>query len=264
MIEITSLNNDRIRRVQALQRSTRRRMRADAMVIEGLRLVREAVEAAVEISEGFYTAEFVADPRGAALVEQMHRLSITLLRVTDEVMAAMSDTETPQGMLAVLPIPELSDDLSSGLTLLPDRIRDPGNMGTMLRTAWAASVRRVLIPPGCVDPTNPKVVRAGMGAHFRVPIRKDEWGAIEEMVVGDTIWLAEAEGGLAYDQVDWTGSVTLIIGGEAHGAGPRARELAGGRHVTIPMAPGVESLNAAMATTVLLFEARRQRLAVES
>ena len=261
MIEITSLNNDRVRRVQALQRSTRRRMRAGAMVIEGLRLVCEAVKATITITEGFYTAEFAADPRGAALVEQMQRSSITLLRVTNEVMAATSDTETPQGVLAVLPIPDLADDHFTGLTLLLDRIRDPGNMGTILRTAWAAGVRRVLVPPGCVDPTNPKVVRAGMGAHFHVPIRKIEWEAIEPMVVGDTIWLAEVEGGVPYDQVDWSGPVTLIVGGEAHGAGPQARALAGDRHVYIPMAPGVESLNAAMAATVLLFEARRQRLA---
>ncbi len=233
------------------------------MVIEGLRLVREAVDASVEIVEGFYTTDFASDPRGAALLERMRHLPITLLHVTDEVLAAMSDTETPQGLLAVLPIPTLPDDLSSGLTLLPDRIRDPGNMGTMLRTAWATGVRRVLIPPGCVAPTNPKVVRAGMGAHFHVPVRKVAWEEVAPMIAGDTIWLAEAEGGVPYDRVDWTGPVTLIVGGEAHGAGPQAQALAEGRHVTIPMAPGVESLNAAMATAVLLFEARRQRLAVD-
>lgn len=176
-------------------------------------------------------------------------------------MALMSDTETPQGILAVLPIPDLPDDAASGLTLLPDRIRDPGNLGTMLRTAWAAGVRRVLIPPGCVDPTNPKVVRAGMGAHFHLPLRRPSWDEIEAMTAGDRVWLAEAGMGTPYDEVDWRGAVTLIIGGEARGAGARAHRLAAGRHVYIPMAPGVESLNAAMATAVLLFEARRQRSA---
>ena len=259
MIEITSLNNDRVRRVQALQRSTRHRVRADALVIEGLRLVREAVDAPVELAEVFYTETFAADPRGAALLARMKDRPLTLLRVTDAVMAAMSDTETPQGILAVLPIPAQPADPSGGLTLLPDHIRDPGNMGTMLRTAWAAGVRRVLIPPGCVDPTNPKVVRAGMGAHFHLPIRKVAWQQIEAVTDGATFWLAEAEGGVPYDRVDWSGPVTLIIGGEARGAGARARELAGGNYVTIPLASGVESLNAAMATAVLLFEARRQR-----
>ena len=261
MIEITSLNNSRVRRVQALQRSTRRRMRAGLMVAEGLRLVREVVEASLQIVEIFYTSDFVADPRGAALLDRLKRQSTTLLHVPDEVMAAMSDTETPQGILAVFPIPALRDDATSGVTLLPDRIRDPGNMGTMLRTAWAAGVRRVLIPPGCVDPTNPKVVRAGMGAHFHVPLHKMAWTQIEELIAGDSVWLAEAEGGVPYDRVDWSGAVTLIIGGEARGAGPEALALAGGHYVYIPMAPGVESLNAAMAATVLLFEARRQRLA---
>ncbi len=259
MIEITSLSNDRIRRVQTLQRSTRRRMRANALVIEGLRLVREAVAASVDIDELFYTEAFAADDRGAALLARLDERCLTLLRVTDEVMAAMADTETPQGVLAVLPIPALANDTAPGLTLLPDGIRDPGNIGTMLRTAWATGVRRVLIPPGCVDPTNPKVVRAGMGAHFHVPIRTLAWEEIEPMTADETIWLAEAEDGVPYDRVDWSGPVTLIIGGEAQGAGPESRALAAGRHVTIPMAPGVESLNAAMATAVLLFEARRQR-----
>ncbi len=229
------------------------------MVIEGLRLVREAVEAPCELTWGFYTPAFVADPRGEMLVGRMRAQDVDLWQVTDEVMAAMADTETPQGILAVLPLPELPIPPGPGLSLLADSIRDPGNLGTMLRTAWAAGVRRVLLPPGNVDVTNPKVVRAGMGAHFALPIRRLSWETLAEAVAGETIWLAEVADGTPYDAVDWTGQVTLIIGSEAHGAGPRTRALAEGRHVYIPMAPAVESLNAAMATAILLFEARRQR-----
>jgi TrmH family RNA methyltransferase len=230
------------------------------MVIEGLRLVREAAAAPCEITWGFYTPEFIADARGQALIDRMRAHDVALWRVTDEVMAALSDTETPQGIVAVLPMPALPIPEGPGLSLLADGIRDPGNLGTMLRTAWAAGVRRVLLPPGNVDVTNPKVVRAGMGAHFALPIRTLSWDAVPAAVAGETLWLAEVAGGFPYDEVDWTGLVTLIIGGEAHGAGPRARALAKGRHVYISMAPGVESLNAAMATAILLFEARRQRL----
>ncbi|MBC7225129.1 MAG: RNA methyltransferase, partial [Anaerolineae bacterium] len=115
------------------------------------------------------------------------------------------------------------------------------------------------LPPGTVDPTNPKVVRAAMGAHFRLPLRpRAAWDAIAERLSGRPTWLAAPQGGTPYDQVDWKAPSALIIGGEAEGASPEAEALATGR-VHIPMAQGVESLNAAVAAAVLLFEARRQR-----
>ena len=246
--------------MQALLRSTRRRLRENLMVIEGLRLVREAVRSAQKITWGFYTADFLADERGAALVQQMEEMGYLNWQVTPEVLSVISDTESPQGVVAVLPPPQLPLSSAPGLTLIPDQIRDPGNLGTIFRTSWASGVKQILLPPGCVDPTNPKVIRAGMGGHFYLPWRKTSWEEIVSVVESDeAIWLAEMLGGIAYDRVDWSGTVTLIIGGEAEGASQRARELAAGHHVYIPMARGVESLNAAMATAVLLFEARRQR-----
>lgn len=258
---ITSLNNERVRQVSALLRKAHRRARDNLMVAEGLRLVREALAANCSLSWVLYTAEWTADPRSADILGTLLQQQIPRWEVSPEIMRALSDTETPQGILAVLPVPALPMPAGHGLTLVPDRLRDPGNLGTLLRTAWAAGVTRVFLPPGTVDFTNPKVVRAGMGAHFHLSMRSANWEEIRATTAGATIWLAEAAGGVPYDAVNWRTDCVLIIGGEAEGAGPEAQALAAGRHVYIPMAPGVESLNAAMAAAVLLFEADRQRRA---
>jgi TrmH family RNA methyltransferase len=158
----------------------------------------------------------------------------------------------------VLPIPNLPRPEYPTLTLILDRVRDPGNLGTILRTALAAGVEQVLLVPGTVDASNPKVVRSAMGAHLRLPLATLRWEAIAGVVTGCDVWLAATGGETPDPAVDWTRPVALIVGGEATGAGKRARVLAQGR-VSIPMAAGVESLNTAVATAVTLFEAVRQR-----
>ena len=182
-------------------------------------------------------------------------------------MTGCSDTETPQGVLAVLPFPRHGIPREPSLVLIVDRLRVPGNLGTILRTAAAAAVELVLLPPGTVDPYNPKTVRGGMGAHFRLPILQLDWEGVERHLAGLDVWLAAAGEGIRYDQVDWRRPVALIVGGEASGAGERAARLAtgelggercGGR-VRIPMPGGMESLNAAVAAGVVLFEIVRQR-----
>ncbi len=256
MIEITSSSNDRVRRVQALQRSTRRRLREGLMVIEGLRLVRELAKSNLPVLDLFVTRDFVTDRQDQALIDRIcdgDRCAI----VPGDLMQTMADTITPQGILAVTTIPSLQAAPNATLTLILDQVRDPGNVGTLLRTAWAAGVEQVLIPPGTVDPTNPKVVRAGMGAHFHVPCQKLDWTSIWRYVANNQIFLAEASEGLAYDQVDWRKPTALVIGGEASGASPETRARA--QSIRIPMAAGVESLNAAIAGAIMLFEATRQR-----
>jgi len=257
VLEITSPNNEHVRRVQALQRSTRRRSREKLMVAEGTRLVEEALASKLPIEEAFYTADFAAAPEGQAILTTFKKRQIRYCHVPEDLMMAMSDTETPQGILVVLPTPEIPP-AAPGFILVPDNIRDPGNLGTMLRTAWATNVSQVLLPPGNVDVTNPKVVRAGMGAHFYVSTRPVTWAALREMIAFAKIWLAEMREGVPYSKADWHENIALIIGGEATGAGPEARALAQ-HHVYIPMAPGVDSLNAAIAAAILMFEVARQQ-----
>lgn len=259
MGKIVSLSNERVRRVQALERSTRRRYHDGLFVAEGLRLVQEALAVDLPIHEVFYTAAFAESVPGNPLIAACIKRAHSCWEVSAEVMQALADTETPQGILIVLPIPDLHCDAVAPLTLIPDAIRDPGNLGTMLRTAWAAGVSQVLLPPGTVDYTNPKVVRAAMGAHFALPIHRAAWDDIRADLDGVDVWLAEAGPGMPYDAINWRGHVALIVGGEAEGASPEGRALAAGRHVTIPMARGVDSLNAAMAAVIVLFEAARQR-----
>lgn len=230
------------------------------MVAEGVRLVQEALASQLPIAEVFFTADFAADPEGAALLAIFEERQIRRCQAPEELMRAMSDTETPQGILIVLPTPEIPPG-PPGFILVPDNIRDPGNLGAMLRTAWATNVSQVWLPPGNVDVTNPKVVRAGMGAHFYVSMRSVTWEALRERIASTQVcqvWLAEMREGVPYSEANWRDNIALIIGGEAAGAGPEARALAQ-RHVYIPMAPGVDSLNAAIAAAILMFEVARQQ-----
>jgi TrmH family RNA methyltransferase len=141
---------------------------------------------------------------------------------------------------------------------IPDAVRDPGNLGTMLRTAAAAGVQAVFVPPETVDPLSPKVVRGGMGAHFRLPIHLVRWERIVSHLKTMKVYLAAAGEGMTYTKADFSSPLALIVGGEAEGASIHAQSLATA-HVQIPMPGEVESLNAAVAAGVLLFEAARQR-----
>jgi TrmH family RNA methyltransferase len=147
------------------------------------------------------------------------------------------------------------------LALILDRIADPGNLGTMLRTAWAAGVEAIFLTRGCVDPYNPKVVRAGAGVHLQVPLVQAEEEEILEKLGEIDLWLAEKGEGSAYSDVDWQKPCALIIGSEAHGAGKVFRSKVQ-NHVHIPLREGVESLNAAIAAGIILFDIVRQREAL--
>lgn len=229
------------------------------MVAEGARLFAEVLKSQIKPLEVFVTHAFAqADRAGGALLSQIDT-DVRVFFVTEEVMRSIADTVTPQGVIAITPIPELQPEANvTPLWLIPDQIRDPGNLGTILRTAWAAGVTEVLTPPGTVDVTHPKVVRAAMGAHYHLPIRQVTWNHIDEIIGPAThIWLADVGGTQSYDTVDWSQRTALIVGGEATGASFDARARAHTLH--IPMAPGVDSLNVAIATGILLFEAARCR-----
>ena len=252
---ITSLQNDRVKYVRSLARR-RVREREGRFVVEGTRLVDEVARAGIEPALLLYTDAWATSNAGRDLLARLPAPTVGAWLVTDEVLAACADTETPQGLLAVAPVPRIPP--GPGLVLVIDGVRDPGNLGTILRSAEAAGAGQVLLAPGTVDLYNPKVVRGAMGAHFRLAAEAAGWRAIAERLTGRTVWLADAAGDVAYDRVDWTVPSALIVGGEAEGAGEEAAALAGGR-VYIPMAGGTESLNAAMAATVVLFETARQR-----
>ena len=257
MVKITSVQNERVKYVRSLARR-RIRQREGRFVVEGTRLVREMVRAGERPALVLYTEAWAARPEARLLLPELVLANDGAYPVDEAVFVACADTQMPQGVLAVVPFVQPRE--RPGLILILDGLRDPGNVGTLLRSAEAAGVGHVLLAPGTVDLYNPKVVRGAMGAHFRLPGNQLTWPAITEHVAGRAVWLADAAGETAYDAVDWTVPSALIVGGEASGSSKEASGLASGT-VRIPMAGGAESLNAAMAATVILFEAARQQQA---
>lgn len=250
---ITSSSNPKIKLVRALARK-KERYAARQFVIEGVRLIEEALAARVAPALVLYTPRVEEDARARALLARAATPAV--FAVSDEVMREITQTETPPGILAVVPFSELPLATPLQFVLVLDAVRDPGNVGTILRSARAAGVDAVFLAPGTVEPYNDKVVRAAMGAHFFVPLRVASWEMIADALRNvPRVYLADARGDIVYTRADWTRPVALIIGGEAEGASDAARQLATAR-IAIPLRGGAESLNAAMAATVLLFNAR--------
>lgn len=253
---ITSSANPKIKWVRALQADSRQRRQEGLFVIEGVRLAEEALAAGWQARLLLFTPD-LAD-RGRLVLDGFAARGAPLEQVSAQVLRAASDTQTPQGLLAVLSQRDLPLPRPLDLVFIPDQVRDPGNLGTMLRTAAAAGVQAVLCPPETADAFAPKVLRAGMGAHFRLPVHSLDWDSIAHHLPPLNVYLAAMNEGLPYTRADFRSSLALIIGGEAQGASPQARRLAR-TAVHIPMPGGGESLNAAVAAGILLFEIARQR-----
>ena len=258
---ITSTQNPKIRWVRSLQVRGRVRREEGVFVVEGVRLTEEALRAGWTARLVLHSSE--VSSRGVAVVEGFAGRGAPVELVAELVLRAASDTQSPQGVLAVLemqtrPLPDVLD-----FVLVADGVRDPGNLGTILRTAAAAGAQAVLLPPGAVDAYAPKVVRAGMGAHFRLAVVQMTWDEIKAVLrpidrPALRIYLADAGEGQPYTQADLRQPVALVVGGEAVGAGSEASRL-GEARLHIPMPGGMESLNAGVAAAILLFEVVRQR-----
>ena len=258
---ITSAHNARIQQVRKLLSRRRERRLQNLFVVEGVRLGEEAEKAGTE-------AEFVLigaslSERGRLLADRFSQRGIPVEEVEETLLRSLSDTETPQGMLVVLPLPAAELPQPWDFLVVADNLRDPGNLGTLLRSAAAAGAHGLLVTPGTTDPFAPKVVRAGMGAHFRLPIRAATWdeiGALCQQRPGRAaqILVANSGSGTSCWQTDLTVPLALVIGSEAEGAQPEARTYAGGA-IHIPMPGQSESLNAGVAAGILLFEIVRQR-----
>ena len=281
MIEkITSQSNIRVKRLTALRKKARERREEQAFILEGERLFTDAPREMIR--EIYMTEEFLHEKLGGRAPR-----GCTIL--TPEIMRKIADTETPQGVLCVAKMPryEMKDLLagahysatgdsadsallsaaqadlrSAPLLLILENIQDPGNLGTMMRTAEAAGVTGVLMSSDTVDLFNPKTVRATMSAIFRVPFMytndlAGEMRSLQESY-GIKIYAAHLKASRPYDEVVCTGPCAFLIGNEGNGLTDAAAEAADAR-IHIPMKGQIESLNAAMAAGILLFEAARQR-----
>jgi len=248
---IRSEDNPLAKRIRSLrQRKTRETERA--FVVEGVRAVEDALAAGGNAEIILVRSDSDWMPASSGSIGTLRYLDP---RLFDE----LSETVSPQPLLAVFSIPELiphSDAVP--FVLIADGLRDPGNLGTLLRSAAAAGVNLVLLTPGTVDAFNGKVVRAAMGAHFRIPIDQldDTWHDWLAYACHVRV-LADAAATREYTEFRWAGPLAIIVGSEAEGPTQIGRELASDI-VRIPLENGVESLNAGVAGSLILFEARRQ------
>jgi TrmH family RNA methyltransferase len=253
---ITSSQNSKLKLVRALMGRAKERREANAFVVEGVRLIEEAIIAGWQFQFVLYSDGL--SQHGKDLIETLSAKNIEVDDVAGDLLQKLSDTETSQGILAViesisLPVPE-----SPNFVLIPDQIRDPGNLGTLLRTAVATGIQAVFLPPETTDVFAPKIIRAGMGAHFWLSIHLMTWEEIKERTKDMHIHLADMDGVSCWE-TDLRQPLALIIGGEAEGASDEAQRLAS-QKISIPMAGNVESLNASVAGSVLMFEVMRQRI----
>ncbi|NWY26550.1 MRM3 methyltransferase, partial [Pheucticus melanocephalus] len=305
--EKAAAGDRRLGKVVTIAKSKKFRDNHGKVLLEGHRLIKDALEAgAVPQTLFFSTVGHLK------LLPEAEIKRASLVKVKFEDIKTWSDLVTPQGLLGIFskpdpakmsyPAAQLANSLP--LLLICDNIRDPGNLGTILRSAAGAGCEKVLLTKGCVDPWEPKVLRAGMGAHFRVPIISSlDWESLPtNLPAGTQVCVAdndpsstslprgaasalasptapvksspkaasehEDEEGAAipvqHYYEDWARApVALVVGGETQGLSPAALGLAastGGRRLLIPVVPGVDSLNSAIAAGILLFEGRRQLL----
>lgn len=258
---LTSVRNPRVKEAVKL-RNRRQRDRQRRFVIEGVRELACATDAGFALESLYYCDELLTDPEGRNVVDRVSA-SVDCQATSRAVFERMSYRHTPDGVLGVAPIPNLElgglPGVDDGLWLIAVSIEKPGNLGAMLRSADAAGAAGVVVADPTADVFNPNVVRASIGTLFSVPVAvagaDDVRGWLEARGIRAVV--ACPEGHVEYSETDLRGAVAIVVGSEHKGLD--AAWSASGRVVRIPLYGHADSINAAMAATVLLYEARRQR-----
>ena len=274
--KITSRQNPLVKRFRRVRTMGER----PYVFLEGVRLIEDAINTGAHFESVAFTAELESSERGAALLDLLRRVQCRGALVSKQVMEAIADTQAPQGVAAIVSRPYLElDDLfgdSPDLLVIADELQDPGNLGSIIRTAEAAGASGLITTRYTVDPFNDKAIRASMGSALRLPVvtgasradiaarcRDHKIKTIAsrassgptEGVIEDAAWVERVK---LCAEVDMTVPIALIVGREATGI-PASAEGEADEFVHIPMAQGVESLNVAAAAAILLYEAARQR-----
>lgn len=262
---ITSKSNPRVKEIRLLKQAKYRHARGEYFV-EGVRLVGEALGQAVPVMKIAYSPRLERTERGAETLSLARKKipGAEWLYLSDEVMATLCDTQTHQGILAVLKKRERRfEELwqKKEMALLLHELQDPGNLGTIFRLADAGGTGGLILSRGTIDPYSPKVVRASMGSLWRVPFLRDQ--DLGECLVelrsrGYRIWAATVRGSPSIWEVDFSRPTAVLFGQEGAGLPEDLMKAADGLF-TIPMAPEVDSLNVAMAAGLVIYEAFRQR-----
>lgn len=259
---ITSYSNAKVKQIIQWQNKARERRDAGIFLTEGFKLFAEAPRESIQ--QVYLTEE--ARERICRSPETRHKLEdVGYETVSKEVFARMSDTRTPQGVLCVVRRPgySLEQLLKAELPLLMvlEDLQDPGNLGTIIRTGEAAGVTGVIMSAGTVDLFNPKTIRATMGSVFRVPFLyvDDLPRTVERLCQGGiSVYAAHLKGKVYYDNFSFIEPTAFLVGNEGNGLTGETAARAD-QYLKIPMEGRIESLNAAVAASLLMYEAHRQR-----
>ncbi|HYR10856.1 MAG TPA: RNA methyltransferase [Longimicrobium sp.] len=252
------------RREERLLRSLRQRKTREAeglFLVEGVRAVEDLAASALPIRFALGASTLGDAPRGRALLDVLAAQGVAVHETTERELAALADTETPQGILAVAPIPSagldgLRVEAEPAVIVVLDAVQDPGNFGTLARTAEALGAVGLVALPGTVDPWNPKSVRAAMGSTFRLPVVPADWEALSPWLSSRGFaTLAAAAGGEPLGEPR-PARAALVLGNEGAGISQDTRARAD-RVVGIPIRGRAESLNVAAAGAILLYELLR-------
>lgn len=264
---ITSTCNQQMKQLSALLKKSKERKEKKVFVVEGTKMAAEAPKKwlrAVYVSES-YTHNAENRQLLAAFQKEAVRLDFTFEVVSDSVFKSVSDTQTPQGIMAVVTMPEYSlEELVNGdrtHLLILESIQDPGNLGTMVRTGEGAGITGIIMNKTTVDLFNPKTIRSTMGSIYRVPffVTEDLPKTLEQLQAQDiSLYAAHLKGEKSYDEENYVKACGFLIGNEGNGLSDEIANLADA-YIKIPMEGQVESLNAAISATLLMYEANRQR-----
>lgn len=256
---IRSRSNPLVRRLRGLKDKSG----GDLMLLEGPKLVGEALASRIEVVEAAASPR-LAEGAHAAVMSALRDRAVPVRLVDERVLASLSEVETSQGLLALARRPVFDEEpifKGTPLVLVAAGIQNPGNLGALLRTAEAAGATGAYLTDGAADPFSWKALRGSMGSAFRLPHRRrlstaDAIARLEARGIG--VVAADPDGSQRYDEADLRRPIAILIGPEGAGLSPAARARASAA-LAIPMARGVESLNVAVAAGVLFFEAARQR-----
>jgi TrmH family RNA methyltransferase len=254
---ISSLSNPKVKEVQKLQKSGKYRHELQKFVVEGWRILKEVP---LERFDTIFVLESYRDQLDPYIEEAIFSIEV----VTESVLKAMSSELSPQGVLATIKMTSMDKSMISvdeELIIALECVQDPGNLGTILRSADAAGATKVILSKGTVDLYNPKVVKATMGAIFRLEIQTDV--DLEPYVEslkskGIHVFAAHLKGRLTHFEGDYTKGTCFLMGNEGNGLSEALAEKASS-YIKIPMREGSESLNVGVATSILLYETLRQR-----
>ncbi len=268
---ISSENNDLIKKVKSLKLKKYRELRKEFFV-EGARIVKEALMSSAEIKEIIISEKASENEDIAETICMAIKLGCDIYTVSETVFKSISETTNPQGILATIKMADY--DLEEMIIaksidvckcdkyfVILDEIKDPGNMGTIIRTADAAGFNGVIVSKGCVDVYNPKVLRSTMGSIFHIPINlsQDLSYALKEIKTQNIrVYAAHTKGNLYYYEADMTQSTAIVIGNEAFGISDKTMESAD-ELISIPITGRAESLNASVAAGILMYEPLRQK-----